>query len=42
MAKNPVEQAPKLVFSGLKIDELMPYLSKYGVTDERGRYLHWS
>ncbi|HIE9225657.1 TPA: Fic family protein [Klebsiella pneumoniae] len=42
MAKHPVEQAPVLNFSDLKIDSILPYLSKYGVIDERGRYLHWS
>lgn len=42
MAKHPVEQAPKLDFTGDKFNEIFDYLSDYGIADSRGRYLHWN
>ncbi|WP_421504811.1 Fic family protein [Erwinia rhapontici] len=42
MAKHPVEQAPRLDFSGDKFSEIFDYLNDYGIADSRGRYLHWN
>lgn len=42
MAKHPVEQAPELDFVKTDFGEVLPYLSTYGITDDEGRYLHWS
>lgn len=42
MAKHPVEQAPRLDFSADNFNGMFEYLSRYGIADEQGRYLHWS
>lgn len=44
MAKSPVEKAPEFNppedFNNFS--EILKYFSKYDITDEKGRYLHWS
>lgn len=42
MAKHPVEQAPRLDYLDKNFKGIYPYLSFYGMTDDQGRYLHWS
>ncbi|EIM8482239.1 Fic family protein [Serratia marcescens] len=42
MAKHPVEQAPELDYLAKDFNKIYPYLSSYGMTDNQGRYLHWS
>lgn len=42
MAKARVERAPDFSLSTVDYEKLSPYLSQYGVTDKKGRYLHWS
>lgn len=42
MAKHPVEQSPRVDYENFDFSKISPYLSKYGVVDEKGRYLSWS
>lgn len=41
MAKHPVEQSIRFDLSSLSVEDIIPYLNHYGVTDDKGRYLHW-
>lgn len=42
MAKHPVEQSPRVDYENFDFSKISTYLSKYGVVDEKGRYLSWS
>lgn len=41
MSKHPVEQSPKLDYLSLDFPEIYPYLNKWGIVDDKGRYLPW-
>ncbi len=41
MGKTAVEKAPEFKLSEVNFEEIKPYFDTYGVTDEKGRYLHW-
>ncbi|MFB8830251.1 hypothetical protein ACE0DR_15190 [Azotobacter sp. CWF10] len=41
MAKPRVERAPALDMGALDFNRIGPYLSQFGITDAKGRYLHW-
>ena len=42
MAKARVEKAPDFDLSKLDFSKISKYLADYDVTDNKGRYLHWS
>lgn len=41
MAKHLVEQSPRVDYESFDFSKISPYLSKYGIVDEKGRYLPW-
>ncbi|MEE4463168.1 Fic family protein, partial [Azotobacter chroococcum] len=41
MAKPRVERAPAFDMDALDFNRIGPYLSQFGITDAKGRYLHW-
>lgn len=41
MAKHTVEQSPKLDYLAPNFSEIYPYLSQWGIVDDKGRYLPW-
>ena len=41
MAKARVEKAPKLTIPD-DFQSIAPFLHKYNVTDDEGKYLHWA
>lgn len=42
MAKARVERAPKFDMATFDYAEVLPFMSLYNETDEKGRYLHWN
>ena len=42
MAKPRVERAPKFDLMNFDYKDAQPFMSVYNVTDDKGRYLHWS
>ncbi|WP_373332701.1 Fic family protein [Thiopseudomonas alkaliphila] len=42
MSRSGVERAPLFDMKTFSYEDIIPFISKYNETDEKGRYLHWS